>query len=311
MRSLKPRCFRVSPHPFERFEDARSAHGPPCDVPKPARKLCLTPKGWPRCRARLLSSHVALAFPVPFLAPTLRSLRRKPLLGPAVVRPCERPSALSSAFTAGRPLRSSRSRSPSPGSNPRSSFDAHGRLRSFGPQSTGSRIRVTFPTAFAAILFREPPSPAAPVRSPMLAFQRSPARGRRSYRSIFTALSSGDVRRSRGLNFRLCPGTGSPSHLSTLTTLGTSVLTFAQRGDSAPLPIARSRGFVDSRTCSLVPCGTVSNTLPARVHIQRIVIEKVWRLRLRNRRPARAFETSDQTPGPKAETTFAAPTLRS
>lgn len=34
-------------------------------ISTPARELCLTPKGWPRCRARLVSSHVALAFPVP------------------------------------------------------------------------------------------------------------------------------------------------------------------------------------------------------------------------------------------------------
>jgi hypothetical protein len=38
-----------------------------------------------------------------------------------------------------------------------------------------------------------------------------------------------------------------------------------------------------------------TNTLTARVHIQRIVIEKVWPVPLGPNHPARAFETSDQT----------------
>jgi hypothetical protein len=40
---------------------------------------------------------------------------------------------------------------------------------------------------------------------------------------------------------------------------------------------------------------TPPNTLTARVHIQRIVIEKVWSFRLRKVRPARAFEPSTRT----------------
>jgi len=42
---------------------------------------------------------------------------------------------------------------------------------------------------------------------------------------------------------------------------------------------------------------TRPNTLTARVHIQRIVIEKVWLFRLRKNRPARAFEPSSQSSG--------------
>lgn len=66
------------------------------------------------------------------------------------------------------------------------------------------------------------------------------------------------------------------AHLSTLTiTTSCAVHTFTHvfRSRLAPLP----------------------NTLTARVHIQRFVIEKVWLFRLRKNHPARAFEPSNQS----------------
>lgn len=91
-----------------------------------------------------------------------------------------------------------------------------------------------------------------------------------------------------------------------------AVLTLAQRVQSL------RRNF---RLCSL-PFTHVSryafafapalpNTPTARVHFQRIVIEEAWRLCLQSRRPARAFEPSDQTSGYSDSTAFTAGSARS
>jgi hypothetical protein len=88
------------------------------------------------------------------------------------------------------------------------------------------------------------------------------------------------------------------------------VLTLAQRFDPKAVR-SEDQAAIDSRRPKAVThvftsrLAALSNTLTARVHIQRIVIEKVWRFRLRNRRPARAFETSDQTTALADPTAFA------
>lgn len=101
---------------------------------------------------------------------------------------------------------------------------------------------------------------------------------------------------SRGLNFRPCLGIQIDLHLSTLTIQKH----FRAHARATCLHVSRSAFASSSHIFTHVfisRLATLSNTLTARVHIQRIVIEKVWRFRLRTRRPARAFEPSDQTSG--------------
>jgi len=87
--------------------------------------------------------------------------------------------------------------------------------------------------------------------------------------------------------------------------IGTSVLTLARvfaYTTQQPRPCS-SFDAHDHDGCAVYTSTHVSgsrlaalpNTLTARVHIQRFVIEKVWLFRLRQNHPARAFEPSDQS----------------
>jgi hypothetical protein len=106
--------------------------------------------------------HVMLAFTVPVLAFVFRRLRSHPRSGHAVVRSCERPSALASVFTSDCPLakRIGRAHLLVLDRARLSAHDPH----SIGSQSTGSRVRVTFRRRWLRSSFdREPPLHVAPV----------------------------------------------------------------------------------------------------------------------------------------------------
>jgi hypothetical protein len=165
-----------------------------------------------------------------------------------------------------------------------------------------------------AILFRGPPlrRSRAPVDAfGRLAFGTLPFRGSylNSFMRIFRRTRTCRVSMNllRGSCFRLRAFASFDTHArvaltsdSHATAFQRSIFLRTDRGQASARDFAHGkftpRTLLSQPPRSLASRDARARGLAARAHLQRIVIEKVWRFRLRIRRPARASEPSIQNP---------------